>query len=55
MERFIVETNYCRCHPETCCCDDYKITDTKTGEKYLTGNVKSTLLEICRLKNGATK
>ncbi len=48
---FKVELNYCSCHPETCCCDDYRIVDTETDTKYITGNVKSVLQEICDLKN----
>jgi hypothetical protein len=50
---FKVEINYCDCHPETCCCRDYKIVDTKDGSVYLTGDVKKILQEICDLKNGA--
>jgi hypothetical protein len=49
---FKVEANYCYCHPETCCCRDYKIVDTKDGSVYLTGDVKKILQEICDLKNG---
>lgn len=22
-----VKRNYCNCHPETCCCDPYKVVD----------------------------
>ncbi len=50
---FKVEINYCNCHPETCCCDDYRIIDTKKGIKYITGNSKATLQEICDLKNAS--
>ena len=29
-----LERNKCRCHPETCCCDDWVII--KNGEKFVT-------------------
>lgn len=32
---YSVEKNYCNCHPETCCCNPYKIVDTN-GEKFET-------------------
>jgi hypothetical protein len=49
---FKVEINYCNCHPETCCCHDYKIVDTEDGSTYIRGDVKKLLQEICDLKNG---
>ena len=36
MELFTVEKNDCTCHPETCSCNDYKITIE--GVKICTGN-----------------
>jgi hypothetical protein len=30
-----VEINHCHCHPETCCCNDYKVVDAD-GEKVST-------------------
>jgi hypothetical protein len=48
---FKVEINYCNCHPETCCCHDYKIVDTEDGSTYICGDVKKLLQEICDLKN----
>ncbi len=29
--RYQVGQNTCNCHPDTCCCDDYAIYDTKNG------------------------
>lgn len=29
---FKLEPNRCNCHPETCCCDDWKITDSKNNK-----------------------
>lgn len=49
--KYIVVSNYCNCHPETCCCDDLAIVDNKTGKTYITGNNCKSLQEICDLKN----
>lgn len=24
---YYVEVNYCKCHPETCCCNDWNVVD----------------------------
>lgn len=45
-----VERNNCRCHPETCCCDDWAII-SPTGEKHSTYFHKSTAEEIAALLN----
>lgn len=29
MVGYKIESNYCDCHPETCCCDKYKVVDDK--------------------------
>lgn len=34
MPRYKVEPNYCNCHPETCACDPWAITDAVDGAKY---------------------
>ena len=26
LKDFKIERHYCKCHPETCCCDDYDLT-----------------------------
>ena len=32
-ERYLVQYNSCNCHPETCCCDPYKVVDSATNNK----------------------
>ena len=39
MEKYKIVSNWCNCHPETCCCKDYVIVDEK-GSKVITVNTK---------------
>lgn len=45
-----VGVNYCNCHPETCCCNDWAIYN-ENDEKYSTFFRKEVALEICELLN----
>lgn len=49
--QFEVIENSCRCHPETCCCDDYKIVDEK-GNQYASGMDKDKLQDLVDQANG---
>lgn len=40
-DAYHVKTNYCRCHPETCCCDDWAVYGPD-GEKRSTHFHKET-------------
>lgn len=33
--RYSVEVNHCKCHPETCCCNDWRVVNTD-GDKIST-------------------
>jgi hypothetical protein len=35
MAKYRIVSNWCDCHPETCCCNDYAIVD-KFGNKVTT-------------------
>jgi hypothetical protein len=48
---YVVEENYCRCHPETCCCEDYKIT--KKGIVIARSNDKEELALLVMLANSS--
>ena len=49
-----IEGNYCNCHPETCCCNNYKITfnGDKIGTAY---SVSDQLENMVKLANKALK
>lgn len=49
--RYKLKENICNCHPETCCCDDYAIIDTRKGVVYLTMNSRGIGRDICKIKN----
>jgi hypothetical protein len=49
-----VEVNYCRCHPETCCCNDWRIVDSK-GDKVSTHFLKEDADRLADLLNSAAK
>lgn len=34
MPRYEVKPNYCNCHPETCCCNDWAVIDATDGMPY---------------------
>lgn len=34
--RYVLQRNHCNCHPETCCCDPYKVVDIITNTKLST-------------------
>lgn len=34
-EKYQVKSNYCNCHPETCCCNDWAVYSAD-GEKHST-------------------
>lgn len=36
MPRYKVKPNYCNCHPETCCCDDWAVIDTTDQSTFTT-------------------
>ena len=53
--RFIVEVNHCSCHPETCCCKDWKVTDTSGRLKKLTAFDQEEAKDLARILNNIDK
>jgi len=45
-----VRPNYCRCHPETCCCSNYAVHD-KAGAKVTTDDDRSHLETVAKHLN----
>jgi hypothetical protein len=45
-----VRTNYCRCHPETCCCNDWAV-HKPGGEKHSTYFHRETAEEVAEALN----
>ena len=45
LNAYVVKPNWCRCHPETCCCDDWAIYDG--DELYSTYFRESEASEVC--------
>ena len=50
LSKWHVRANRCRCHPETCCCDDWAVYDTN-GENYLTFFDKESADDFAAIKN----
>lgn len=49
-DKWHVRPNYCKCHPETCCCRDYAVHEPN-GNKYDTFSTKSIAQDIVDMKN----
>lgn len=54
-KRYIIRPNWCNCHPETCCCDDYVIWDTKKNKKLMTIFNLSTAEHVIKKLNKKAK
>ena len=50
MSEYKVERNYCSCHPETCCCNPWKVT-APDGSRHSTFYRKSTADEVASALN----
>ena len=50
MSKYTVGPNHCRCHPETCCCDDWAIFNPDRS-KHSTHYSKEHADEYCFLLN----
>ena len=50
MGEYQVKPNWCRCHPETCCCDHWAIVNPD-GSKHSTHYAKEHADEYCQLMN----
>lgn len=44
--KFKVENNWCNCHPETCCCNPYKVVNTQTGKTVATVYLYEDAMEL---------
>lgn len=53
MSLYVVELNRCSCHPETCCCNPYKIT--MDGEEFITVFNKEIAIHVCDALNKENK
>lgn len=51
--KFHYEKNYCSCHPETCCCHDFKIMHGK--EKVATAFDEEKAKKLVELLNKESK
>lgn len=49
--KYRVEYNHCNCHPETCCCNPYKVVNTTTGEGVATFYLEADAQKLCNLLN----
>lgn len=49
-KKFKVEPNYCDCHPETCCCNRWKLVD-ETGRMVTTFFAEKDAIYIANLLN----
>lgn len=45
-----VDVNRCKCHPETCCCNDWAIFD-KDGKRHSAHHTEKLANEFCDLLN----
>lgn len=48
--KYHVRQNFCRCHPETCCCDDWAV-HLPSGKKYTTHNSKEVAADLAEWLN----
>jgi hypothetical protein len=49
-KKFHVRVNYCKCHPETCCCNDWAVFDPN-GKKHSTFFAEDTAHEVADALN----
>ena len=54
MSKYKVERNHCTCHPETCGCNDWRIT-APDGNKHSTFYHKATADEVANALNKANQ
>lgn len=58
MKHYQVKLNFCKCHPETCCCDPYNVVDrneTKVATFYRKEDAISLADKLNELTDKANK